>query len=157
MKQLTDEERELVEPIDQAAMLAQTERWCAINSGTGNIAGLARQAEDLADAFAVLPGGIALRKPAPVASVDAQGREVGTENGRHLVLRVRPSAPRRFLLTGHMDTVYPAEHAFQEGRWVDDGIYNAPGGADMKGGIAVMLAALKAFERSEAAASVGYD
>ena len=157
MKQLTDLERKLIAPIDQAAMLAQTERWSAINSGTGNLAGLARQANDLAAAFAPLPGGIALRQPAPVASVDAGGREIEQVHGRHMVLRVRPAAERRFLLTGHMDTVYPSEHPFQQGRWLDSDTYNAPGAADMKGGIAVMLAALQAFETSPAAASVGYD
>jgi glutamate carboxypeptidase len=157
MKQLTDLERKLVASIDQAAMLAQTERWCAINSGTGNLAGLKRQADELAAAFAVLPGGIALREAAPVTALDAGGHEVEQANGRHLVLRVRPSAPRRFLLTGHMDTVYPADHPFQQGRWLDADTLSAPGAADMKGGIAVMLAALEAFETSEAAASVGYD
>jgi glutamate carboxypeptidase len=157
MKQLTDPERKLVASVDQAAMLAHTERWCAINSGTGNLAGLARQADELAEAFAALPGGIALREAAPVTALDAGGHEVEQANGRHLVLRVRPSAPRRFLLTGHMDTVYPADHPFQQGRWLDADTLSAPGAADMKGGIAVMLAALEAFETSEAAASVGYD
>ena len=66
MKQLTDAERRLIEPIDQAAMLARTERWCAINSGTGNLEGLARQAGELADAFATLPGDVELRKPGPL-------------------------------------------------------------------------------------------
>jgi glutamate carboxypeptidase len=56
-----------------------------------------------------------------------------------------------------MDTVYPVEHPFQTGRWVDSDTLNAPGAADMKGGIAVLLAALQAFEASSAAASVGYD
>jgi glutamate carboxypeptidase len=56
-----------------------------------------------------------------------------------------------------MDTVYPAEHPFQHGHWLDADTLNAPGAADMKGGIAVMLAALQAFETSAAAASVGYD
>jgi glutamate carboxypeptidase len=157
MKQLTDAERRLIEPIDQAAMLARTERWCAINSGTGNLAGLAQQADELAGAFAALPGGIAMREPARVMSVDAEGREVEQAHGRHMVLRVRPSAPRRFLLTGHMDTVYPADHPFQQGRWLDAETYNAPGAADMKGGIAVMLAALQAFETDPDAASIGYD
>jgi len=154
---LADQERALIEPIDQAAMLARTERWSAINSGTGNLAGLHRQAEELAEAFSALPGDIALRDPAPVTAVDAQGHEVDLAHGRHLVVRVRPGAPRRFLLTGHMDTVFPAEHPFQAGRWLDGDTYNAPGAADMKGGLAVMLAALEAFEASAAAASVGYD
>ena len=75
MKQLTDAERRLIEPIDEAAMLARTERWCAINSGTGNLQGLARQASELADAFAALPGEVELREPGPVSSVDAAGNE----------------------------------------------------------------------------------
>ena len=152
---LTDEERKLIEPIDQAALLARTERWSAINSGTGNLAGLQRQAEELAEAFSALPGEVELREAAPVTSVDAGGNEVDTAHGRHLVLRVRPEAERRFLLTGHMDTVYPAQHPFQQGRWLDADTYNAPGAADMKGGLAVMLAALQAFEASSPAA--GYD
>jgi glutamate carboxypeptidase len=154
---LTDEERRLIEPIDQAAMLARTERWSGINTGTGNLAGLQRQADDLAEAFAGLPGGIALREPAPVTSVDAEGNEVELAHGRHLVLLVRPTAERRFLLTGHMDTVFPPEHPFQQGRWLNPDTFNAPGAADMKGGIAVMLTALEAFEASPASASVGYD
>ena len=52
----------------------------------------------------------------------------------------------QLLFTGHMDTVFGADHAFQETRWLEDGVLNGPGVADMKGGIAVMLAALKAVE-----------
>ena len=73
---LTDEERALIEPIDRASILGRTERWSAINSGTGNLAGLRRQAEELADAFSALPGQVELREPAPVTSVDAGGNEV---------------------------------------------------------------------------------
>jgi len=154
---LSHEERKLIELIEQEAMLKRTERWSAINSGTRNLEGLSVQANELADAFATLPGEVALCDPAPVTSVDAEGREVALAHGRHLVLNVRPAAPYRFLLTGHMDTVYPVEHAFQQGRWLDADTLNAPGAADMKGGIAVMLAALQAFEASPAAESVGYD
>lgn len=157
MQRLTQDERKLIEPIEQSAMLGRTERWSAINSGTGNLAGLQQQAEELASAFTALPGEVELRGPATVTSIDAGGREIEQANGRHLVLRVRPAARRRFLLTGHMDTVYPPGHPFQEGRWLDDDIFNAPGAADMKGGIAVMLAALQAFEGSNAAKTTGYD
>ena len=157
MKQLSETERALAAGIDQPAMLAQTEAWTAINSGTGNLAGLGRQANALVEAFAALPGEIELREPGPVIAVDAAGREIASGHGRHLVLRVRPQAERRLLLTGHMDTVFPADHPFQEGEWLDDDVFNAPGAADMKGGIAVILHALAAFEQSEAAARVGYD
>lgn len=155
--QLTLDERRLIEPIDGAAMLARTERWCAINTGTHNLDGLARLASELADAFSALPGEIELRQPAAVSAIDAAGNEVPLEHGRHLVVRVRPEADRRFLLTGHMDTVYPPEHPFQAGRWLDGDTLNAPGAADMKGGIALMLEALLAFEAGGAAAAVGYD
>jgi glutamate carboxypeptidase len=157
MKQLSPQERALAEGIDQAAMLAQTERWSTINTGTGNLAGLARQAGELADAFAALPGEVSLHEAAPVTAVVANGREVPQEHGRHLVLRVRPDAARRFLLTGHMDTVYPADDPFQGITWRDADTLNAPGAADMKGGLAVILHALLAFENSEAARAVGYD
>jgi glutamate carboxypeptidase len=92
-----------------------------------------------------------------VAAVDAAGHEIEREHGRHLVLTVRPAAERRFLLTGHMDTVYPADHPFQAGAWRDADTLNAPGAADMKGGLAVILHALLAFEAREAARGVGYD
>jgi len=157
MKQLAPEELALADGIDQAAMLAATERWSAINTGTGNLDGLAAQAGELADAFAVLPGDVSLRDPAPVTAIDAAGHEVECRHGRHLVLSVRPGAERRFLLTGHMDTVYPADHPFQHAAWLDRDTLNAPGAADMKGGIAVILHALAAFETSKAAGSVGYD
>src|SRR5205085_3127348 len=65
--------------------------------------------------------------------------------------------PVQLLFTGHMDTVFAADHAFQETRWLEDGILNGPGVADMKGGISVMLAALKAVEQSPFADRIGYE
>lgn len=157
MQQLNPAEAALVASVDAAPMLDQVLAWSAINTGTGNLAGLAQYVAMLADAFAALPGEVSLVDPARVGAVAADGREIEVAHGKHLVLRVRPGANRRFLLTGHMDTVFPADHAFQTTRWLDDDTLNGPGVADMKGGIAVMLAALKAFEASAAASGVGYD
>ncbi len=147
----------LIETIDQSAMLAHAQGWSAVNTGTANLDGLATMAGMLAEAFAVLPGEVELVDPAPVTAIDANGAEVEQRFGQHLVLRVRPDAQRRLLLTGHMDTVFPADHPFQQQRWVDDDTLNGPGLADMKGGIAVILHALKAFEASGEAARIGYD
>jgi len=72
-------------------------------------------------------------------------------------LRVRPEAKRRFILTGHMDTVFPADHPFQDLTWLDDEVLNGPGTADMKGGLAIILASLTALEGIEAWQQVGYD
>ncbi|MDT0507223.1 hydrolase [Novosphingobium sp. MMS21-SN21R] len=157
MQQISTTEQRLMDRIDAAAMLAQVELWCEINTGTGNLPGLAQQWDLLAEAFAALPGAVHKVEPAPVTAIAADGSEIATANGAHLVVSVRPDAPRRFLLTGHMDTVFPPAHPFQTLRWLDGETLNGPGVADMKGGIAVILAALGAFEASPAAASVGYD
>ena len=143
--------------IDGAAMLAQVEAWSAINTGTANLSGLAEQAAALTQAFAVLPGTVELVDPAPVTAIAADGSAIQKPHGQHLVVRVRPQANRRILLTGHMDTVFPADHAFQRLRWLDAETLNGPGVADMKGGIAVMLHALMAFEETASASGFGYD
>jgi len=157
MAYLSSEERAVVERAGAEPMLGQLLAWAAVNSGSRNLAGLERAADMLANAFAALPGELTLEPPARVEAVDSGGKIVEVEHGRHLHLRVRPSAPLQLLLTGHMDTVYGIDHEFQETRWVEDGVLNGPGVADMKGGLAVMLAALKAVEQSEIAPRVGYE
>jgi glutamate carboxypeptidase len=157
MQKLSAAEAALIEPVDPAILLARVESWAAINTGTGNLAGLAQQAELLAEAFSALPGEIRLVEPAAVSAIGADGIERQIEHGKHLVLQVRPDAPRRMLLTGHMDTVYAPDHPFQTLHWIDETTLNGPGTADMKGGLAVIIAALTTFERSDAAQRIGYD
>jgi glutamate carboxypeptidase len=138
-------------------MLAQVETWAAINSGSRNLAGLADVAGKLLDAFGVLPGEIRLVDPAPVDAIDADSRPFAVDHGRHLHLKVRGDAPVQILLTGHMDTVYGADHLFQSLREIAPGRLNGPGVADMKGGLALMLAALRGLESSPRAARIGYE
>jgi glutamate carboxypeptidase len=157
MEELSSTERKIVERAAAEPMLDQVLAWAAVNSGSRNLGGLERMADLLADAFAALPGALRLENPAPVESVDAAGKTIKIAHGRHLHLTVRPTAPVQLLLTGHMDTVFGQDHAFQETRWLEDGVLNGPGVADMKGGIAVMLAALKAVEKSPAADRIGYE
>ncbi|MBX7500326.1 hydrolase [Qipengyuania sp. YG27] len=147
----------LLDAIDADAMLREVQDWAAINTGTANIAGLDTMAGILADAFSALPGEVELVEPATVTAISGEGREFEKPHGRHMVLRVRPEAERRFVLTGHMDTVFPADHPFQEVSWLDDETINGPGTADMKGGLNVILHALKTFETIEGAERVGYD
>ncbi|UVI40698.1 hydrolase [Qipengyuania spongiae] len=146
-----------LESIDGDAMLAETLDWARVNSGTANLDGLATMAGKLADAFAALPGEVELVEPAKVTAISAEGEEFEKPHGRHMVLRVRPEAERRVVLTGHMDTVYPADHPFQDIAWLDAETVNGPGTADMKGGLDVILHALKAFENTPDAARLGYD
>ncbi|WP_293883585.1 hydrolase [Sphingomonas sp.] len=157
MTTLTYDENSLIDRAGAAPMLRQVETWAAINSGTGNLAGLATVAGLLADAFAALPGDVRLVEAAPVDAILPDGSRQEHAHGQHLHLCVRPQANRRVLLTGHMDTVFGADHVFQTLRESEPGIVNGPGVADMKGGIAVMLAALAAFEGSTGATALGYD
>lgn len=157
MGELSSTEREAVERAAAEPMLEQVLAWAAVNSGSRNLAGLERMADLLADAFAALPGVLRLEQPQKVENVDAAGSAVKVAHGRHLRLTVRPTAPFQLLFTGHMDTVFGADHAFQQTRWLEDGVLNGPGVADMKGGLAVMLAALKAVEKSKGADRLGYE
>jgi len=157
MGELSSTEREAVERIDANLMLSQILDWAAINSGSRNLAGLGHMASNLADVFSALPGELGYEEPTPVDNVDTGGRPTSMQHGQHLHLTVRPDAPIQLLLTGHMDTVFGVDHEFQETRWLEDGILNGPGVADMKGGIAVMLAALKAVEHSPIADRFGYE
>jgi glutamate carboxypeptidase len=157
MSQLSPVERAVVERAGAEPMVDQLLGWAAINSGSRNLGGLERMADLLVEAFAALPGLLRLDRPERVEAVDSAGRSIALEHGRHLHLTVRPTAPVQLLFTGHMDTVFAADHPFQETRWLDDGVLNGPGVADMKGGVAVMLAALKAVEGNPAADRLGYE
>ncbi|HJP67688.1 MAG TPA: hydrolase, partial [Sphingomicrobium sp.] len=157
MAELSSSERALIERAEAEPMLDQVLHWASVNSGSRNLAGLERMADLLVDAFAALPGLIRLEWPAVVKTVDAGGHEVEIEHGRHLHLTVRPTAPLQLLFTGHMDTVYGADHPFQKSRWIEEDVLNGPGVADMKGGLAVILASLKAVEASKSADRIGYE
>lgn len=148
-------EQDLIATIAAEPILDRVLEWSAINSGTSNLAGLSVMAGKLADAFAALPGEVTLVDPAPVERIDVQGCLEPVACGQHLVLSVRPDAERRVLLTGHMDTVYGADHPFQQCEWLDPATLRGPGTADMKGGLALLLAGLMAFEQTSPA--LGYD
>ena len=157
MGELSPIERDAITASTAHPCSAQVLHWSAVNSGSRNLAGLGEVAGLLANAFAALPGEVRFEEPAPVEAVDTAGRTNAIEHGRHLHLTVRPDAPVRLLLTGHMDTVFGVDHEFQQTRWLEDGVLNGPGVADMKGGLAVMLAALQAVEQSPLAGRLGYE
>ena len=155
---MIERHRASLEAAAAAPMLAQVRRWSAINSGSRNLDGLAAMADVLADAFAALPGDVMLVEAAAGEEIDGAGNPQPLGYGRNLHVRVRPHAPVQLLLTGHMDTVYGAGHPFRSLTDLDGGaLINGPGVADMKGGIALMLAALAALEASPLGVRVGYE
>jgi glutamate carboxypeptidase len=157
MAGLSPQEAEAVARAVDAPMLDQVTAWAAVNSGSRNLAGLETVAGLLADAFAALPGEIALEEAEPAEAMGADGSLAAIEHGRNLHLTVRPDAPVQLLFTGHMDTVFGPDHDFQKVFWREEQkVLGGPGVADMKSGLAVMLAALRAVE-SIGVPGLGYE
>lgn len=149
-------DRAALDGVDPDALVARAVSWCAINSGSRNLPGVAEVGARLADAMAALPGEVEVLPLAPVTEIADDGRPRELESGAALRLRVRPDAPVQLALTGHHDTVYPAGSAFAAVRTRADGALNGPGIADMKGGLSVMLGALAALEAHPLAPRVGW-
>jgi glutamate carboxypeptidase len=137
------------------AIAARAEAWSAINSGSYETAGLARMSALLADVFSALPGKLETIALSPSQRVQPNGECIDIEHGTAVRVAVRPEAPIQLALTGHYDTVFPAAHPFQA-PWREKDTLRGPGVADMKGGIALMLAALQAFEARSGAKAIGY-
>jgi glutamate carboxypeptidase len=158
MEGLSTTERTCVEQAMAADMLRQVEAWSVINSGSRNLAGLEAMIGELSGAFSDLPGELRFEEAAPVEAIDEAGKPYLVPHGRNLHLIVRPMAPVQLLFTGHMDTVFGIDHPFQSLTWLEPGkVLNGPGVADMKGGIAIMLAALNAIEETPLAGRIGYE
>ena len=139
------------------AIVTRAVDWCGVQSGSHHAAGLADMLDTLAAAFAPLGATAERLTLGERIEIDAAGAERRTPGGVALHLRMRPDAPRRVLLTGHYDTVYPEGSAFDAVRTREDGALNGPGIADMKGGLSVMLAALEAWEARGDADAIGWD
>lgn len=137
-------------------MESNLERWCAINSGSRNPAGIEAFAVDVLDAFAPLEAEVEHVALPAFESIDDDGEPTFFETAPALVLRKRPEAPRQVLLAIHLDTVFPRTSPFQSVTRLADRMFGGPGVADAKGGIALLGVALEALERSPAAHQLGW-
>lgn len=136
---------------------ARLKAWCDINTGSRNQAGLEHFLGLLEVAFDILSGDMARIKLAPEPVISAQGVLETRSICDALHIRVRPDAPIKLVMTGHYDTVFPVDSAFQ--KVVDQGQneVNGPGVADMKGGLLILLEALTIFETLSCANAIGYE
>jgi glutamate carboxypeptidase len=135
-------------------MIRLVAEWAAINTYTENVASIHRLLPLLESEFASLGGDIA-RIPLPNRqTIDAAGRSISQPLGDALSITKHSDARLRVLLVIHTDTVYPPSMAFPI--TADGNRMRGPGVADSKGGIAVMLLALSALERSELAGKIGW-
>lgn len=127
--------------------------WCEINSGSGNDCGLAAMFEALAAPFEPLADAL------EGVDLPTTSNEFGAHppHGQALRARRREQAPFRVLLSGHMDTVYPADSPFQHVEEVSASLWRGPGVADMKGGLVVILFALEALEACRQGTRLGWE
>ncbi len=131
---LTHEERALLAAVDAANAegLALLERVVNINSGTLNLAGV----RAVGDIFR--------------AEFDRLGFQTRWVDGApfkragHLVAE-HPGKGPKFLLIGHLDTVFEPDHPFQRFERVDATHARGPGISDMKGGDVIIVQTLKAL------------
>jgi glutamate carboxypeptidase len=140
--------------------VALLRHWAEINSGTYNLDGLAEMEQELQGAFvdALRPDTIESIELPPAPSVDGSGNVVTSPLGKALRFTKRANAKTRVLLVIHYDTVFSIDHPFQRTQMLDGAdALNGPGVVDAKGGILVMLSALRALEESGAAENIGWE
>ncbi len=137
---LSAPEQAMVRTVDaeQARTVAMLEKWVNQNSGTLNLAGVKAV------------GGMLRAELEPLGfKVDWLDMRAANRSG-HIVARHVSQARgnrcgQRMLLIGHLDTVFEMDSPFQ--RWVRRGdVGEGPGSGDDKGGMAVMVAALRAMK-----------
>ncbi len=140
--QLTPTEQGLVHHIDQRvpAATALLRELVEINSGTHHHDGVRRVAERLVPELEALGFGVLLTSG---ETFDRAG---------HLVAKRPGKADRvaHVLLIGHLDTVFEPSSGFDGWEDLGDGRVRAPGITDMKGGLVVMLEALRALQHAGA-------
>jgi len=138
------------------AIIGRAIDWANLNSGSRNAAGLNAVLNRLEAEARRLPA-VVSRIPTLGSTTIADDGSVRAEaHADALRIAARPEASIQVVLTGHYDTVFPAESAFQTVTTRVDGALNGPGIADMKGGISVLLAALEAFESHPLRHGVGW-
>ncbi|MEL7129836.1 MAG: hydrolase [Pseudomonadota bacterium] len=137
-------------------MITRTVSWSKVNTGSTNTPGLKAFAPTLGDAFSELDAEIVLQPAKPFDLVAKTGEVETIETGPILRATARPDAPIQVVMSGHYDTVFPVDGGFDDIVDLGDGRLNGPGLADMKGGLCLMLEALKTFERGPNKDVLGY-
>lgn len=137
-------------------LLNYVKKWANVNSYSHNLAGLATLAKMLKEDFFLLGGELNGIYLPSYSVIDSKGMPIEIPLGQALSFSKRPHAPVQVFLSGHMDTVFPPSSAFQTVEEIAPSICRGPGVVDMKGGLAILLIALEALERSSFAQQIGW-
>ena len=142
-------EQNMTDWIDQREeqLIEELRAHVDINSGTENIAGIDQYRSLLEQELKKLGFETRLQSSEAIPILTCEGGEMRFAD--HLIgsrHTANNSQPNRILLNGHMDTVFSADDEFQSLEIDANGTLHGPGVGDMKGGIVVMLNALRALE-----------
>ncbi len=124
--------------------LALLEKLVNINSGTMNLPGVVAVKDVVAPQIEALGF-----KVQWTADGECDWTGGGSGGGASLSVQGRKKCGKRLLLIGHMDTVFEPSSSFQKYSIVpgtNGNVATGPGVNDMKGGLVVMLTALKAMK-----------
>ncbi len=135
---LSPAEARMIRTVDaeQDRTLSMLEKWVNQNSGSLNVEGVTKVGEMLRSELEPLGFNV---KWIDMRQTGRAGHIIATHKGN--------GKGKRLLLIGHLDTVFEPDSPFQ--RWErrdNDGI--GPGSGDDKGGMAVMIAALRAMQQA---------
>ena len=144
---LSDVEQAMVSWVDErkAEMLTELRNHVEINTGTDNIQGLDAYRTLLEKELTALGFETQTHSSPPIEVLSCEGGQVNIAD--HLSARIKGGSGQRVLINGHMDTVFSADNEFQTLKVEADGTLKGPGVADMKGGIVIMLNALRALKK----------
>jgi glutamate carboxypeptidase len=123
-------------------LLSRLLELTSFNSHTFNPAGVARAAELATGYLQALGFTVELRQTPPVTDFARNGKPLSTPLGP-TVHATRPGAGKPILLNIHLDTVHPATSTFAT-RIEGDKLIG-PGVVDAKGGLVVMLEAIRLY------------
>lgn len=130
--------------------------WSNVNSGSTHVDGVARMAALMSAQLERLTPNVVQFTLPETEELRDDGRRVPLSLGPGVRAVCRPDAPVQILLSGHLDTVFPRDHPFQEARG-ESGRLIGPGVADMKGGLAVMIESLRLLESAPFRSRLGWE
>jgi glutamate carboxypeptidase len=139
----------------RARMIQRVSDWANINTYSLNSAGVEKLGQTVVQEFSGLGGAIRRHDLPPATRLGDRAQTIHLPLAPAITIARRPSAPIQVLLNIHLDTVYPPDSPFQSA-WQEGDMLRGPGVADAKGGLAVMLTALEAFERCPDAQRIGW-
>ena len=132
---LSSYEQKMVQTVDAehdrtVAMLA---KWVEVNSGTMNFEGVRAVGEMLRQELE------------PLGFKTRWADETGADRAGHLIAYHKGKG-KKLLLIGHLDTVFEKSSPFQHWTVKGPDVAEGPGSSDDKGGMAVIVAALRAMK-----------